>query len=408
MIPFPTPGTSLASTRGTYVVGNLIGDGQYGSVYETRGPFDELYALKMYRPANRHYETVKQEWSAEMKRLESFRHPNIVYIYDAFEVNHLFYIVLERCDTSLRVLSQQPFHDALLFELTRQLLMALSYLHDMGLVHADLHGGNVLVTQLQTRPIIKLTDFGVAHELTGQHWFRPQVANPKILTPELITAGYTTRQSDLYQLGLLMYRMHTGQSAVPEGVQYHDFTRLIAEGVPRQRAEQLRTPIGNVIAKLLRRRDAYRYQSAREVWEDLRLLRPKGLTGLLRAMQPNEGPPSSSRPLHVSPPPSMAQPVSQTIPQPPPSHPTHSGPPPTPRERRNTPTPPMGAQPTQPVGGQPSATPTPPMGVPAVSGDTIVDPSPPSVPEPRSSTGTLPPDPPSPPGSSSGTPFRDP
>ncbi len=289
IIPFPTPGTTLTSTRGTYVVGALIGDGQYGSVYHCVGPFDQAYALKMFRPANRHYETVKQEWSAEMKRLESYRHPNIIYIHDAFEVNHLFYIALEKADTSLRALMGAPFADELLFEICRQLLMALAYLHDNGLVHADMHGGNVLLSQLQHQPIVKITDFGVAHQLDGQHWFRPQVANPKILTPELITAGYTTRQSDLYQLGLLMFRMHTGQSALPEGVGYHDMQRLIAEGLPRQRAEALGTPIGNVIAKLLRRRDAYRYQSAREVWDDLRQLRAAAAANTRRGDTSNPG-----------------------------------------------------------------------------------------------------------------------
>ena len=269
----------LTSTRGAYRVGSLIGDGQYGSVYECIGPFDQSYALKMFRPANRHYETVKQEWAAEMKRLESFRHPNIVYIHDAFEVNHLFYIALEKCDTSLRVAMGRPFPDEVLFEYGRQLLMALAYLHDNGLVHSDLHGGNVLISHIHTHPVVKITDFGVAHQLEGQHWYRPQVANPKILVPELLTAGYTTRQSDLYQLGLLMFRMHTGQSALPEGVGYHDLQHLIAEGVPRQRAEFLGTPVGNVIAKLLRRRDAYRYQSAREVWEDLRQLRAAAISG---------------------------------------------------------------------------------------------------------------------------------
>jgi eukaryotic-like serine/threonine-protein kinase len=285
IIPFPTAGNTLTSARGRYVVGKLIGDGQYGSVYEAMGPFDQLYALKMFRPANRHYATVKQEWAAEMKRLESFRHPNIVYIYDAFEVNHLLYIALERCDTSLRaLLTGRPFQDAMLFEFSRQLLMALSYLHDNGLVHSDLHGGNVLVSHMHTQPVVKITDFGVAHQLEGSHWFRPQVANPKILTPELITAGYTTRQSDLYQFGLLMYWMHTGTSALPEDSQYGDFTRLIAEGVPRQRAESLQTPIGNIIAKLLRRRDAYRYQAARDVWMDLRQLLNQSPTGPHRSL----------------------------------------------------------------------------------------------------------------------------
>ena len=104
LIPFPVPGTTLTSSRGKYVVGALIGDGQYGSVYECVGPFDQAYALKMLRPANKPYHAVKEEWSHEMMRLESVRHPNIVYIRDAFEDNFLFYFALEKCDTNLKAL----------------------------------------------------------------------------------------------------------------------------------------------------------------------------------------------------------------------------------------------------------------------------------------------------------------
>jgi serine/threonine-protein kinase len=273
LIPFPIPGTTLTSSRGNYVVGALIGDGQYGSVYECLGPFDQPYALKMLRPANKPYQTVKEEWSREMLRLESFRHPNIIYIHDAFENNFLFYLALERCDTSLRAMLGRYFQHALFMEVARQLLMTLQYLHDNGVVHSDLHAGNVLISQLDRSPIVKLTDFGVAHQLDGNtRWFRPQVANPKILTPELVTAGYTTAQSDLYQLGLLLYQMHTGQPAMDVSLPYAEIARQIAEGTPRMKAEALGTPVGQVIAKLLRRRDAHRYQSAREAWDDLRQL----------------------------------------------------------------------------------------------------------------------------------------
>jgi len=272
LIPFPIQGGVLTSSRGTYTIGALIGDGQYGSVYECSGPFDQPYALKMLRPANKPYQTVKDEWALEMKRLESFRHPNIVYIHDAFEENFLFYLALERCDTSLRLLLARYglLGPSMFVEISRQLLLTLQYLHDSGLVHSDLHAGNVLLTQVDRVPIVKLTDFGVAHQLEGTHWFRPQVANPKILTPELVTAGYTTRQSDLYQLGLLMYQMHEGRSLMEALTHPSDVTRYIADGTPRVLAEAITTPFGPVIAKLLRRRDAYRYQSAREVWDDLR------------------------------------------------------------------------------------------------------------------------------------------
>ena len=167
LIPFPVPGTTLTSSRGKYVVGALIGDGQYGSVYECVGPFDQAYALKMLRPANKPYHAVKEEWSHEMMRLESVRHPNIVYIHDAFENNFLFYLALERCDTSLRALMGHPLGHALLIELARQLLMTLQYLHDNGVVHSDLHAGNVLISQLDPREAAQaLVDAALNH---GSH-----------------------------------------------------------------------------------------------------------------------------------------------------------------------------------------------------------------------------------------------
>jgi len=89
------------------------------------------------------------------------------------------------------------------------------------------------------------------------------------MASELIAAGYSSKQSDLYQVGLIMYWMITGTPPIDMNVPYEQLVRQISQGVARQRAEALRTPLGNIVAKLLRRRDAYRYASAREVWDDL-------------------------------------------------------------------------------------------------------------------------------------------
>jgi serine/threonine-protein kinase len=92
------------------------------------------------------------------------------------------------------------------------------------------------------------------------------------MAPELLAAGYTSKQSDLYQIGLIMYWMITGRPPIDLEVPYPLLAAQIADGVARQRAEALGTPFGAVVAKLLRRRDVYRYTSAREVWADLRQL----------------------------------------------------------------------------------------------------------------------------------------
>lgn len=270
-VRFPAPGDVLSSARGGYHVTRALGKGAYGAVYEAIGPFDQRYALKLIVPANRPYAEVQAEWARESQRLLVLRHPNVVYMHDAFEHDFLFYMALEWCSYSLRDLLQASIAPELAIELTRQMLAAIQYLHDNDIVHGDLHPGNVLVLQGE-RPFVKLADFGISQELHGRGFARPDIVHHAIIAPEVAAAGYTSRQSDLYQVGLLLYWMVVGAPALDYGVPHAELLKQVNDGLPRARAEKLGTPIGHVIAKLLRRREAYRYASAREAWDDLRKL----------------------------------------------------------------------------------------------------------------------------------------
>lgn len=271
-VQYPQVGAVLTSKRGNYTVRQVLGAGEFGAVYEAVGPFDQTYAMKMIRPANRPYAEVHAEWSREVQRLMSLRHPNVVYIHDAFEQGNLFYLALEKCDHPLTPMLGTPMQEGLAIELVRQLLSAVQFLHDNDIVHDDLHPGNVLVTHSSDRPLAKISDFGISHNLGGAPAIRPNVVHHKIMAPEVVSSGYTSKQSDLYQIGLLLYWMITGGPAIPPGLSYQDLVRVVSEGEPRQRAEAIGTPLGKLVAKMLRRRDAYRYTSAKEVWADLREL----------------------------------------------------------------------------------------------------------------------------------------
>ena len=54
-VQYPQVGSTLTSARGSYVVRDVIGAGEFGAVYDCIGPFDQIYALKMVRPSNRPY-----------------------------------------------------------------------------------------------------------------------------------------------------------------------------------------------------------------------------------------------------------------------------------------------------------------------------------------------------------------
>ena len=269
---FPLPGGSVQSPRGaSYLLGDLMGEGSFGAVFDCLGPFDQPFALKLFRAGERPYSEVRAEWQKEAERLYRLRHPNVVYVFDYFESQGPFYLVLERCDHSLSDMLGRPFTDRLVVDMSRQILFALQYLSDNEIIHNDLHAGNVLVVQ-GDELTLKLSDLGIAQELSGQRAVRPQLVQHRIMAPELAAGGYTTKQSDLYQLGVLMYEMHTGEYPLDTTHGYDAMLQQIKEGVPRLKAEALGTPIGAIVSVLLRRNEQYRFTSPAQVWEELRKL----------------------------------------------------------------------------------------------------------------------------------------
>lgn len=269
----PKPGGSLTSPRGrVYLLGERLGDGSFGEVFDALGPFDQPCAVKVFRP-QLHQTAAREQWLREASRLYQLRHPHIVYVYDYFEVGGLFFLVMERCDHTLEVMLTVPFTDRLVIEVMRQLLFAAQYLADNEIIHNDIHAGNVLVVQGQNL-IAKLSDLGIAQDLYGRSQVRPDLVQHRIMAPELAAGGYSTKQSDLYQLGLLMYHMHTAESAIDPSGGYDAMVHQIRTGVPRARAEALGTALGEIISIMLRRHEQYRYASPAQVWADLRKLDP--------------------------------------------------------------------------------------------------------------------------------------
>ena len=271
----PSLGETIKSlyTGNTYTIGQQIGEGNFGIVYVCSDIWNNELAVKVLKPTDT-YEKVKEKAEEEFSRLMQLRHPNITFVYDAFEYRDTFYIVTERCYGSISELFDLPNLNGMdwFLPIARQLLQAVHYLHLKNYVHQDIHEGNVFLTfikdemtpQMDQVIQFKLGDFGVSKLLydvnpanTRAQWLLP----PEVLDPNEF--GPTDTRIDIYNLGLLFLQLAYSRRL--------QFTyEGILSGQPREMALDLISPYNTAIEKTLRRHVACRTASAMELWCDLK------------------------------------------------------------------------------------------------------------------------------------------
>lgn len=142
----PQPGeviTSLA-TGNTYTMAEMIGEGHFGVVFGCVDVWNNNLAAKVLKPIGT-YEKVRASAEAELQKLVALRHPNITYVFDAFEFRDTFYIITERCYCPLTQLLKWREFKGLewLMPIARCLLQGVHYIHLHQYAHQDIHPGNV-------------------------------------------------------------------------------------------------------------------------------------------------------------------------------------------------------------------------------------------------------------------------
>ncbi len=156
----------------------------------------------------------RQRIRDEARAAATLSHPNIAQVYDFGESDidrhPVPYVVMELVDGS--TLQQQmkagPIPPGQVFRICGQVAAALAAAHADGLVHRDIKPGNVMVT----RTGAKVVDFGLAAAAGPADPDDEVFGTPAYLAPERLTGGPVEPASDVYALGVLMYRLLTGES----------------------------------------------------------------------------------------------------------------------------------------------------------------------------------------------------
>ena len=192
------------------VIVERVSGGTFGDVYLARDTaLDREVALKLLRQRTR-AEALASQFLAEGRLLARVAHPNVITVYGAESVAGRVGLWMEfiRGLTLEDVLRQHGAFSAR--EATfigLDLCRALAAVHATGLVHRDVKAANVMREQGGR---IVLMDFGAGGDLETRHDGEPMAGTPLYLAPEIFAGRPATVRSDLYSLGVLLYRLTTG------------------------------------------------------------------------------------------------------------------------------------------------------------------------------------------------------
>jgi serine/threonine protein kinase len=207
--------SAVPSRVGKYPILRELGHGATSRVYLARDPFaDREVAIKVMHkdPANPH---TKQRFDRvflnEASLAGKLTHPNIIEIYDADVQSDFSYLVMEyvegrTLDPYCDVADLLPLERVV--EIAFKCGLALDFANRCGIIHRDIKPANIL---LGNNGDIKITDFGVALHHDAEHTQLQGVGSPLYMSPEQAQDLALTHQSDIYSMGVVMYRLLTGK-----------------------------------------------------------------------------------------------------------------------------------------------------------------------------------------------------
>jgi serine/threonine protein kinase len=259
------------ATGNTYTVGYFINSGNFGDVYACTDVWENNLVIKVLKQNNKG--DTHDRALHEMQALLHVRHQNVVPIQDAFSLHGLPCIVSLRCSETVEWLKQRPdFVPGIWFRpLANCLLQALNFTHVQTLAHCDIHDRNVFVhfaqdqvSGIESATTFMLGDYGLARpiaSMTGDGTFLNCIKPPEAICPTEF--GRLDHRADIYQAGLLLLGF-----LKPDLLPFDQMQLM--HGVPQDCALSIGGPLGEAIAKMLRRHVDYRTQNAIAAWEDIR------------------------------------------------------------------------------------------------------------------------------------------
>jgi eukaryotic-like serine/threonine-protein kinase len=266
--------------EGRYRVERIVGRGGMGTVYACRHVVvGKTVALKVLRPSVDKTEGVLQRFIREAQTTNLLKSRHIVEIADFGQLsNGLFFVVMELLEGRdlTHAMRSGTLSRADLIHIFMQMAETLARAHELGVVHRDLKPDNVFLVNEAGDPLfVKLLDFGIAKLLDGGNAGLTEtgviLGTPYYMSPEQARAEAVDHRTDIYALGVIMYRAFTGRLPFIADSTMGVLTRHLSEPPePPSKVSAVHPKAEVLILRCLEKRPEHRPQSMREVVLELR------------------------------------------------------------------------------------------------------------------------------------------
>lgn len=278
-----------------YQVLDRLGTGGMGAVYRAEDSrLRRLVALKLLSEAFLGDPEALARFRREARAASSLNHPHICTVYDVGEHQGRPFIVMELLEgrTLREHIQGRCLSPGELVEIGLQVCQGLEEAHSQGIIHRDLKPANLFLTR---GGLVKILDFGLSKLAVQSHSSEPlgsrttlgdqdlELTRPgaaigtlAYMSPEQALGKDLDARSDLFSLGVVFYEMATGSLPFEGATAAAFFNQLLNKSpVPvSERNPDVPEWLAQVIHKSLEKAPGFRYQSIRELKEDLQMGRP--------------------------------------------------------------------------------------------------------------------------------------
>lgn len=199
--------------KAKYRFGRTLGAGTYGVVREADGPTGKVAIKIILKKSVKGNEQMVYD---ELNLLQRLKHPHIVKFVDWFESRDKFYIVTQLAtggELFDRICDQGKFTEKDASQTIKQVLDAVTYLHQNNVVHRDLKPENLIYVTQDPDSDLVLADFGIAKTLDSKdETLKTMAGSFGYAAPEVMAKQGHGKPVDMWSLGVITYTLLCGYS----------------------------------------------------------------------------------------------------------------------------------------------------------------------------------------------------